>query len=248
MPGRFENKIAVVTGGTSGIGLATAKAFAAEGARVAITGRDPTTLEAAAREIGGAGFAIDVTSPAALKSGFEAIRARFGRIDALFVNAGASSMIPIEAVTETDWDKIHSTNLKGVFFTIQAALPALQAGSAVVINASVAPHAPIPGCSIYAASKAGATALGRTLAVELAPREIRINVVSPGPTDTPLPARTLGIPAEAVGHVREMMGRTPIGRAGRPEEIAEAVLYLCSPLAGFTTGAELIVDGGVSAS
>jgi len=252
MAGRFENKIAVVTGGSSGIGLATAKAFAAEGATVVIAGRGAAALADAAaaisQESGGevASYQLDVSSLASIQEVFAAITARFGVIDALFVNAGASSMIPIERVTEADWDKIHSTNLKGVFFTIQAALTALKPGSAVVINASVAPHAPIPGCSIYAASKAGATTLGRTLAVELAPRGIRVNVVSPGPTDTPLAGRTIGVPAEAVPHVREMMAKTPLGRAGHPGEIAEAVLFLAS--SGYTTGTELIVDGGISAA
>ena len=250
MSRRFENKIAVVTGGGSGIGLATAKAFAAEGATIIIAGRGAEALATAAAEIGGdvATYQLDVSNLTSIQDVFTKIAARYGRIDALFVNAGASSMIPIERVTEADWDKIHTTNLKGVFFTIQSALPALQAGSAIVINSSVAPHAPIPGCSIYAASKAGATTLGRTLAVELAPRGIRINVVSPGPTDTPLPERTLGIPVEAAGHVREMMAKTPLGRAGAPAEIAAAVLFLASSDSAFTTGSELIVDGGISAS
>jgi len=124
----------------------------------------------------------------------------------------------------------------------------LKPGSAIVINSSIAPHAPIPGCSIYAASKAGATTLGRTLAVELAPRGVRVNVVSPGPTDTPLPARTIGIADQAVPHVREMMAKTPLGRVGNPAEIAAAVLFLASADAAFTTGSEQIVDGGVSAA
>jgi len=248
MPGRFENKIAVVTGGSSGIGLATAKAFAEAGATVVIAGRGAAALAEAAAEIGGdvATYQLDVSDLASIREVFSAIAARYGVIDALFVNAGASSMIPIERVTEADWDKIHSTNLKGVFFTIQSALPALKPGSAIVINSSVAPHAPIPGCSIYAASKAGATTLGRTLAVELAPRGIRVNVVSPGPTDTPLAGRTIGVPAEAVPHVREMMAKTPLGRAGHPAEIAAAVLFLAS--SGYSTGSELIVDGGISAA
>ncbi len=250
MSRRFENKITVVTGSSSGIGLATARGFAAEGAQVIIMGRGAEALAAAAAEIGGnvVTYQLDVSNVAALQSTFAAVKARFGRIDALFVNAGASSMIPIERVTEADWDKIHTTNLKGVFFTTQSALPLLERGSAIVINASVAPHAPIPGCSIYAASKAGATTLGRTLAAEVAPRGIRINVVSPGPTDTPPPGRTMGIPPEAVGHVREMMAKTPLGRAGNPAEIAAAVLFLASNDSAYTTGIELIIDGGISAS
>ncbi len=246
MSGRFTGKIAVVTGGSSGIGLATAKAFAAEGAQIIIAGRGAEALAQAAAEIGPntATYQLDVSQVSSIQTVFAAIAEKFGRIDALFVNAGASSMIPIEAVTEEIWDKIENTNLKGVFFTIQSALPALKQGSSVVINASVAPHAFIPGCSIYAASKAGATTLGRALAHELAPRGIRINIVSPGPINTPLAGRTIGIPAEAVGHVREMMQKTPVGRAGEADEIAQAVLFLASN--GYANGAELIVDGGIA--
>jgi NAD(P)-dependent dehydrogenase (short-subunit alcohol dehydrogenase family) len=246
---RFEGKIAVVIGGNSGIGLASAKAFVTEGARVVITGRDPDTLRAAAQEIGQGALAqrSDIRDLRDIESLFERVRQDFGRVDVLFVNAGVGAFLPIEAVTEADWDRIHDTNLKGVFFTVQKALPLLVNGSAIVLTGSIGALKGIPTGSVYAASKAGLRALGRSLAAELVGQGIRVNVVSPGPIETPLMRRTGGLPPEAIAALREqMIANTPMKRMGAPEEVAAAVLFLASDAAAFVTGVDFLVDGGVA--
>jgi NAD(P)-dependent dehydrogenase (short-subunit alcohol dehydrogenase family) len=246
---RFEGKVAVVIGGNSGIGLATAKAFASEGARVCITGRDPDTLRMAAHEIGHNTFACrsDIAALQQIESLFSTVAQDFGRIDVLFVNAGVGAFLPIEAVTEADWDHIHDVNLKGVFFTVQKALPLMQKGSSIVLTGSIGALKGIPTGSVYAASKAGLRALGRSLAAELVGRGIRVNVVSPGPIETPIIHRTGGLPPEAIPALREqMIANTPMKRMGAPEEVASAVLYLASDAAGFVTGIDFLVDGGAA--
>lgn len=249
MPQRFEGKVAVVIGGNSGIGLATAKAFASEGARVLITGRDPQTLGAAAEEIGHGARArrSDIADLKQIESLFADLRRDFGRIDVLFVNAGIGAFLPIESVTEADWDRIQNVNLKGVFFTVQKALPLLHQGASIVLTGSIGALKGIPTGSVYAASKAGLRALGRSLAAELVGRGIRVNVVSPGPIETPIIHRTGGLPPEAVPALREqMIANTPMKRMGAPEEVASAVLYLASEAAGFVTGIDFLVDGGAA--
>jgi NAD(P)-dependent dehydrogenase (short-subunit alcohol dehydrogenase family) len=246
---RFEGKVAVVIGGNSGIGLATAKAFANEGARVLITGRDPRTLGAAAEEIGHGALArrSDIADLRQIESLFADVRGELGRIDVLFVNAGVGAFVPIESVTEADWDRIHNVNLKGVFFTVQKALPLLHKGSSIVLTGSIGALKGIPTGSVYAASKAGLRALGRSFAAELVGRGIRVNVVSPGPVETPIIHRTGGLPPEAVPALREqMIANTPMKRMGAPEEVASAVLYLASDAAGFVTGIDFLVDGGAA--
>jgi NAD(P)-dependent dehydrogenase (short-subunit alcohol dehydrogenase family) len=249
LPQRFEGKVAVVIGGNSGIGLATAKSFAAEGARVVITGRDPETLRAAAQEIGHGAVATrsDIADLKQIESLFAGIERDFSRIDVLFVNAGIGAFLPIESVTESDWDRIQNVNLKGVFFTVQKALPLMGKGTSIVLTGSIGALKGIPTGSVYAASKAGLRALGRSFAAELVGRGIRVNVVSPGPIETPIIHRTGGLPPEAIPALREqMIANTPMKRMGASEEVASAVLYLASDAAGFITGIDFLVDGGAA--
>jgi NAD(P)-dependent dehydrogenase (short-subunit alcohol dehydrogenase family) len=246
---RFSGKVAVVIGGNSGIGLASARAFADEGAHVIITGRDPATLSEAVREIGHGADAhrSDIADLRQIEALFAQIRASAGRIDVLFVNAGVGAFLPVESVTEADWDRIHDTNLKGVFFTVQKALPLLSAGASIVLTGSIGALKGLPTGSVYAASKAGLRALGRSLAAELVGRGIRVNVVSPGPIETPIIYRTGGLPTEAVPAMREqMIANTPMKRMGAPDEVAAAVLFLASDSAGFVTGIDFLVDGGAA--
>jgi NAD(P)-dependent dehydrogenase (short-subunit alcohol dehydrogenase family) len=249
MASRFHEKITVVVGGNSGIGLASARAFALEGARVVITGRDPATLERAAGAIGGGTLAVrcDLADLGQIDALMASIRETLGRIDVLFVNAGIGAFIPIEAVTEADWDQVHAVNLKGVFFTVQKALPLMSKGGAIVLNASIGWRKGIPTGSVYAASKAGVRALGRSFAAELVDRGIRVNVVSPGPVETPIIGRTAGLAPEMIPQLREqMLANTPMKRMGEPEEVARAALFLASDEASFITGVDLLVDGGAA--
>jgi NAD(P)-dependent dehydrogenase (short-subunit alcohol dehydrogenase family) len=246
---RFSGKNVVVIGGNSGIGLSAARAFAQEGARVVITGRAPQTLESAASEIGRGCVAIrsDIGVLSQISELFTRLATELGHIDVLFVNAGIGAFQPIEKVTEEDWDSIHGINLKGVFFTVQKALPLLRKGSSIALTGSIGALKGIPTGSVYAASKAGLRALGRCFAAELVGKGIRVNVVSPGPTDTPIIGRTAGLPPQAIPMLREQMIRnTPMHRMGTPEEVAAAVLFLASSEAGFVTGIDFLVDGGAA--
>lgn len=246
---RFENKIAVVIGGNSGIGLATARAFAAEGASVVVTGRDAATLDAAAREIGEAAMAIrsDTADLAQIDALMATIGARFGRIDVLVANAGVGAFVPVEQVTEHLYDSIMGVNLKGMYFTIQKALPLMGRGASIVVVSSIAHAKGLPGNSVYAASKAGVRSLARNLAAELVERGIRVNCVSPGPVETPIITRTTGMPAEMVAAMREkMIQHVPMHRMGEPSEVAMPILFLASPDASFITGEDLLIDGGLA--
>jgi len=245
---RFAGKNVVVTGGNSGIGLATALAFAQEGARVAIVGRNPQTLAAARDEIGGDALAIqaDMSSLAEIVRAMDEVRAAFGTVDVLFANAGTGAFVPFEQVDEALWDQVMSLNVKGTYFTVQYCLPMMGEGGAIVLCSSVSASRSMPGSSIYAASKAAINSIGRSLGAELVGRGIRVNVVMPGGVDTPIMTRTPGVPPEAAGAVFEQMAQgTPMGRVGRPEEIAATVLFLASPDASYITAAEFHVDGGV---
>jgi NAD(P)-dependent dehydrogenase (short-subunit alcohol dehydrogenase family) len=238
---RFEGKVALVTGGNSGIGLATAKALAAEGARVVITGRDEETLQKAAREIGNDTLAVraDVTKLAELASVMERIRERHGRVDVVFANAGVAKFFPAAAATEDAYDLVMDTNVKGVYFTIQQALPLLAPGGAIVINSSIAGVKGMPSATVYGATKAAVRSLGRSFAAELLERNVRVNVVSPGPIDTPIYTPTPGL--------RErFMQNVPMKRSGTADEVAKTVLFLASDDASYINGAELAVDGGMA--
>jgi NAD(P)-dependent dehydrogenase (short-subunit alcohol dehydrogenase family) len=241
----FEGKVVLITGGNSGIGLATAIAFAGAGARVIISGRDQASIDRAVDEIGhdALGFRSNAGDVRSVSDLVGAIEGQFGRIDVLFANAGVGVFLPIEDVTELDWDECFSTNLKGVYFLAQKAAPLMPRGSAMIFNCSIGASYVGQGSTLYSASKAALRTLGRGLAVELAPRGIRVNIVSPGPTDTPLPYRTKGI--ADVEKFRELIATsTALGRVGRPEEIAAGVLFLASEASSFVVGSELIVDGG----
>lgn len=242
--GKLEGKVAVVTGGNSGIGLATAREFRREGARVVITGRDARTLAEAARELGGDVLALrsDSASLSDIDALFEAVRERFGRVDVLFVNAGVARFAPLEETDEELFDQTMDINFKGAYFTIQKALPLLSEGASVILNASVVAHVGFPNSSVYSASKAALLSLVRTLSSDLIGRGIRVNAVSPGPVETPIFGR-MGLPEDAAKGFGEQV---PLKRLGRPEEIAKAVLFLASPDSSFLVGTEIVADGGVS--
>jgi NAD(P)-dependent dehydrogenase (short-subunit alcohol dehydrogenase family) len=248
MKKRFEDKIAVVIGGNSGIGRASALAYAAEGAQVVITGRDPKTLAAVEREIGAGTLAMraDIADPSSMDEVLARVRERHGRIDVLFVNAGVGSFAAIPEVTEERWDEVHDVNLRGCFFAAQKALPLMGRGGSIVFTGSIGSQLGVPGNVVYAAAKAGLRAVARIFAVELVGKGIRVNMVSPGPTETPIINRNPGMDDKAVDALRQMMiANTPMRRMGEPDEIARAVLFLSSDEASFITGVDLFVDGGV---
>jgi len=245
---RFEGKVAMVTGGNSGIGLAAAKAFAREGAQVAVTGRDEGTLKNAEKEIGSGALVIraDAARIADLDAAMAKVRDQFKRIDALFVNAGIGKFVPIAEVTEAMFDEIVTINLKGAFFTVQKALPLMARGSAVVLNASINAHIGLPSTTVYGATKAAVVNMAKTMSADLAERGIRVNAVSPGPVETPIFGR-VGISSEQSRQTKEwLQNQTLVKRMAEPEEIAEAVLYLSSDLSSFVVGTELVIDGGMT--
>jgi NAD(P)-dependent dehydrogenase (short-subunit alcohol dehydrogenase family) len=245
---RFIGKKVVVIGGNSGIGLATAMAFDREGAHVAIVGRNPVTLEEARRALGPEALALraDVSSLAALDEVAATLTDKMGRIDVLFANAGIGGMVPFENVTEAFWDNLMNVNLKGMYFSVQKLAPLIPQGGAIVLCSSIGAVRSWPGATVYSASKAAINALGRGIAVEMLPRNIRVNVVMPGGINTPIFERTPGLPAAGAEEIRRHMAEhTPMRRLGNPEEVAAAVLFLASDQASFITATELIVDGGV---
>jgi NAD(P)-dependent dehydrogenase (short-subunit alcohol dehydrogenase family) len=247
---RLANKTALITGGNSGIGLATARLFVAEGAKVAITGRDRDKLEAAAKALGPDVLAIvaDATDIAATEQAVGRAVEKFGRLDIVFANAGISAHTPLGGSTPETFDAVLRTNVTAVFFTVQAAVPHLNDGGSVILNGSVISVLGSPGYAAYAASKAGVRAMARVMASELSPRGIRVNVVAPGATSTPIWNRVAPTP-EAVQGLEQRVSQTiPLGRFGRPEEVAKAVLFLASDDASNIQGAEIFVDGGATAS
>ncbi|MDT5121351.1 MAG: hypothetical protein QOC96_833 [Acidobacteriota bacterium] len=245
---KLEGKVAVVTGGNSGIGRATAKEFSEQGARVVISGRDQQTLDEAKREIGGDVLTVqaDVSDLAGIDKLFAAVKEKFGKVDVLFVNAGVGKFVPLEAVTEEFFDEIMDINFKGAYFTIQKALPFLNDNASIILNTSINAHIGMPNSSVYAASKAALLTLARTLSSELVGRGIRVNAVSPGPITTPIFNR-MGLPPEQLQQLAEgIQGQVPMKRFGTPEEIARTVLFLASSDSSFLLGTEIIADGGMS--
>ena len=244
---RYEAKRAVIIGGTSGMGLATAKMLLDGGARVLVTGRSQAGLESAQKELGN--DAIVVSSDARSLTDIDAlasrVKAEFDTFDLLFVNAGFSIRAPLESMTEAVYDEMFNLNAKGPFFAVQKLAPLINRGGAVVLTTSIANVKGMPGNAAYGAAKAALRSFARVLAAELLPREIRVNAVTPGPTDTPIIGKMFP-DKDAVAQLREkMIGMTPMKRFGTSEEIAKAVLFLAFD-ATFTTGAELPVDGGMS--
>ncbi len=243
----LDNKVAVVTGGSSGIGLATAQRFIAEGARVVVTGRNQEALDAAVSTLGGRATGIrgDVANLDDLDRLFAQVRERFDRIDVLFANAGVAPFVPFQAVTEEHFDRLFNINVRGLFFTVQKALPLLVDGASVILNASVVAQVGLPNTSVYSATKAAVRSLGRTLAAELSPRGIRVNVVSPGLIETPLVGKLGLSPDEVDAFAAQVVQQTPLGRPGKAEEIAATVAFLASDDASYFTGADLVADGGM---
>ncbi len=243
---KLNNKVAVITGGNSGIGLATAQAFIQEGAKVVIVGRNQRSLDEAVQTLGTDAISLqaDVANVTDLERVFATIQEQFDRIDVLFLNAGVAPFAPLEATDEALFDHIINVNVKGVFFAIQKAAPLLNSGASVVINSSVANVAGIANASVYSASKAAVRSLARTLSAELVGRGIRVNTVSPGPIQTPLFGKT-GLPQDvAEGLGTALIEMVPMKRLGQPEEIAKVVLFLASDDSSYMLGADLAVDGG----
>jgi NAD(P)-dependent dehydrogenase (short-subunit alcohol dehydrogenase family) len=244
---KLAGKVALVTGGNSGIGLATAKLFAKEGAKVVVTGRDRTTLDTAVLAIGYDVLAVqaDVTKLEQLDRLYEDAIAQFGKIDVLFANAGIGRFTPLSETTEAIYDEVFSINLKGLYFTVQKAVEHLNDHAAVVLNTSFLDKMGRPGTSLVSASKAAVRSLARTFSADLVARGIRVNVVSPGAIATPFHSRT-GLSEEVVtANAEKFIDQIPMKRFGNPEEVAEAVLFLSVADSSYILGAEIAVDGGI---
>lgn len=246
--GKLSAKIALVTGGNSGIGLATAKQFVAEGAYVFITGRRDSELAKAAQEIGGNVTSVkgDVSRLADLDRLFDQIKKEKGRLDVIFANAGVAKYGRMGEITEELYDSIFDINVKGVLFTVQKALPLLADGASIILNASIVASKGLPANAVYSASKAAVRSFARTMSTDLKGRQIRVNAVSPGSTDTPGFGELIGSSEVGQQRIKMLSGAIPLGRLGRPEEIAKAVAFLASDESSYITGIELFVDGGMA--
>src|SRR3981081_3109721 len=247
---RLANQTAFITGGNSGIGLATAKLFVAEGAKVAITGRNKETLEAAAKELGPNALAIvaDATDIAATEAAIKQAVAKFGKLDVSFANAGIAGGTPLGAATLETFEKVIRTNVTAVFFTVQAAVPHLNDGASIILNGSVISVLGNPGYSAYAASKAGVRAMARVMASELSPRGIGVNVVAPGAIRTPIWKGAAPTEQAFAALESRIAKTTPLGRIGEVDHISKTVLFLASDDSAHVTSAEIFVDGGSTGS
>jgi NAD(P)-dependent dehydrogenase (short-subunit alcohol dehydrogenase family) len=248
MSGNLEGKVAVVTGGNSGIGLATAKRFVAEGAYVFITGRRQAQLDAAVKEIGNnvSGVQGDVAKLGDLDRLYATVKTRKGRIDILFANAGTAELVPLGSITEEHFDRTFNTNVKGLLFTVQKALPLIPDGASIILNASIVASTGNPAFSVYSATKAAVRSFARTWTLDLKERKIRVNAISPGPINTP-GLDGLGQTAGVGDQLKEsLLASVPLGRLGTSDEIAKAVVFLASDDSSFVTGTELFVDGGAA--
>jgi NAD(P)-dependent dehydrogenase (short-subunit alcohol dehydrogenase family) len=246
---RLKGKIALITGGTSGLGLATAKLFVAEGAHVIITGRRQAELDKAVAELGHNTIGVqgDISKLADLDRLFDTIQKKTSRIDILFANAGLGEFAPMGQITEAHFDKTFGVNVKGTLFTVQTALPLMPEGSVVVINSSMVSIKGVPAFGVYAATKAALRSFARTWAVDLKHRRIRVNVVSPGTVITPGYKNELRLTDDDLQQMKVMTAAsTPLGRTGTPDEIAKAVLFLASDDSSYVNGVELFVDGGAA--
>ena len=245
---RFLGKTVLVTGGSSGIGFAAAQAFIAEGARVVITGRDAQALDRAKAELGPMALGVrnETGTAAAARELAAELEAAGVRLDAVFFNAGVAKFASLDQADEALWDLIFDSNVKGVFFQLQALSPLLNQGASIVLNGSINAHIGMPNTAIYGASKAALISFAKTLSAELLPRGVRVNVVSPGPVTTPLYGK-LGLQADQVAAAAESIrGQVPAGRFGEPREVAATVLHLASSESAFIVGTEIVIDGGMS--
>jgi NAD(P)-dependent dehydrogenase (short-subunit alcohol dehydrogenase family) len=247
MTQKLKGKTALVTGGTTGIGLATARLFHAEGARVIVTGKNRATVDAARASLRGVAEVVqsDSADDADIEELFAHVAREYGALDVLFLNAGIMRRGTIAEMGEAEFDEVFRVNLRGPWLAIKAAIPLLRRGGAVVLNASINGHLGMPGTSAYAASKAALRSLARTAASELAQQGVRVNVVSPGPTDSGIIAKT-NSPADAAAIHTALEARIPMGRLASTEEIARAVLFLAADDSSFMTGEEIVVDGGMT--
>lgn len=244
---RLQGKVAVITGGNSGIGLATAKRFLEEGAKVAISGRNPKTLEEAAKSLGGDVLAVqaDTASIKDTEAFLEKVGKKFGKIDVLFINAGIAKFEPLATTTEALFDEQFNTNVKGAYFTLQKALPLLNDGASVILNTSVVSTKGMATASVYSATKAALRSLARTATAELQDRKIRVNAVAPGPIVTPIFGRTGMSQADQDAMATQLASMVPMKRIGQADEVAGAVAFLASADSSYVTGVELNVDGGM---
>ncbi len=248
MAGKLNDKVAVITGGTTGIGFATAKQFVDEGAKVVLTGTNPATLEAARSELGERAdvIASDASSEKDIKSLFETVVERHGKIDILFLNAGIALFAPWESHTVEDFDKQFAINVRGPWLAIKYAIPVLNDGASIIATTSVANQMGMSGGSAYAATKAALQQLVRTAATELSPRGIRVNGVSPGPIETPI-FQKMAMPAEEMEQMAaDIKSQTALGRFGTSEEVANVVMFLASDESSYVQGQEYVVDGGMT--
>ncbi|WP_105664984.1 SDR family NAD(P)-dependent oxidoreductase [Cronobacter dublinensis] len=248
MNARFSNKVVIVTGGTSGIGLATAKAFASEGAHVFITGRRQAALDDALRQLGDnvTGVRGDMSQLADIDRLYEAVQQRHSHIDVIFANAGGGEFAPLGAISEAHYQETFDTNVKGVLFTVQKALPLLRDGASVILTSSTAGSTGTPAFSVYGATKAAIRSFARNWILDLKDRHIRVNAVSPGPVNTAGLNELFGGGEQAESVKNELNAQIPLGRVGHPDEVAKAVLFLASNESSFVNGVELFVDGGMA--